>query len=174
MITQTGKRTGKHRGKKTAHARARTRGFSLIELVVALLLFGIGILGAARLELVTLREGHEALAALEAGVRASDLMARIRANPAGLAAGAYSRTNVAASVDCGTNACTPARLAAFDVAAACPRDASEAMPDCEQTATRLAAVTADPDSGRVRLEVRWGADADNAHLTLDSLAETPE
>ncbi len=64
---------------RTRHAGAR--GFSLIELLVAVLVMGIGVLGVTALQMVSLQNNRMALERGEAVHLAYDMMDRIRANP---------------------------------------------------------------------------------------------
>ncbi|WP_296254561.1 MULTISPECIES: type IV pilus modification protein PilV [unclassified Pseudomonas] len=56
-------------------------GVTLIEVLVALLMFSIGILGVATLQLSALRHTDSALRSTHASFIAHDLLERIRANP---------------------------------------------------------------------------------------------
>ena len=91
-------------------------GFSLVEVLVALLVISIGMLGLAALYVETLRLNRTAIFRTQAVTLASDMAERIRANAqaaAGYAgAGADSGCNdgAAAAVEC-----TPAQMAAQDV-----------------------------------------------------------
>ncbi|MEZ5558241.1 MAG: type IV pilus modification protein PilV [Pseudomonadales bacterium] len=65
-------------------ARApRAAGFSMIELLVAVLVMGIGVLGVTGLQMVSLQNNRTALERAEAVQLAYDMMDRIRANPEG-------------------------------------------------------------------------------------------
>ncbi|MFW6092456.1 MAG: type IV pilus modification protein PilV [Pseudomonadota bacterium] len=66
----------------------RSHGFSLIELLVAVLVMGIGVLGVTALQLVSMQNNRAALMRADAVQLAHDMMDRIRANPAGSPAGA--------------------------------------------------------------------------------------
>jgi type IV pilus assembly protein PilV len=93
------------------------RGFSMIELLVAVLVMGIGVLGITGLQMVSLQNNRGALVRAEAVQLAYDIMDRICANPGtnygGLALGAAPP----AATDCFANACTEAQMATFDQAA---------------------------------------------------------
>lgn len=58
----------------------RSRGFTLVESLVALLVLSIGLLGIAALYMETLRAGRSALYRTEAVTMAADLADRMRAN----------------------------------------------------------------------------------------------
>ena len=60
---------------------ARSRGFSLIELLVAVLVMGIGVLGVTALQMVSLQNNRMALERGEAVQLAYDMMDRVRINP---------------------------------------------------------------------------------------------
>ncbi len=61
------------------------RGVGLIEVLVALLILSIGMLGVARLQLNAKKAGQEAVQRSTAAALAQDILARIRGNPSALA-----------------------------------------------------------------------------------------
>ncbi len=67
---------------KTRHTRpfAQSRGFSLIEVLVAMLILAIGLLGLAALQAQSLKFNHDALVRSEATLLAYELMDLMRAN----------------------------------------------------------------------------------------------
>lgn len=91
-------------------------GFSLVEVLVALLVISIGMLGLAALYVETLRMNRTAIFRTQAVILAADMAERIRANAG--AGAAYA----AAGADSGCNdgggaavACTAIQMAAQDV-----------------------------------------------------------
>ncbi|SDS94280.1 type IV pilus assembly protein PilV [Halopseudomonas sabulinigri] len=60
---------------------AAARGFSLLEVLVAVLVLALGILGAASLQLSALRYHSGSLHATHASLLAQDMLERLRANP---------------------------------------------------------------------------------------------
>jgi type IV pilus assembly protein PilV len=60
------------------------RGFTLLEVLIALLVLSIGLLGLAALQGVGLRSSQEAYLTSQASLLAYDLADRVRANPAGV------------------------------------------------------------------------------------------
>lgn len=64
---------------------AASGGFSLLEVLIAVLILAIGILGAASLQLSALRYHSGSLHATQASLLANDLLERVRANPEQLA-----------------------------------------------------------------------------------------
>jgi type IV pilus assembly protein PilV len=80
---------------KPAHRRRQhthDRGFTLFEVMIALLVLSIGLLGLAALQLRALRTGQAADMHTRAGQVAADMLERMRANPAGVAAGRYDHS----------------------------------------------------------------------------------
>lgn len=66
--------------------RRRERGFSLIEVLIALLVLAIGLLGLAALQAQGLRFNHDAYVRTQATHLAYDIVDRMRVNRANLAA----------------------------------------------------------------------------------------
>lgn len=64
-------------------SRRRQAGVSLIEVLVSLLILGIGMLGAAALQMNALKFTDSSTASSQASFIAYDMMDRIRANPDG-------------------------------------------------------------------------------------------
>lgn len=67
---------------RTARGSRRVRGFTLIEVLIALIVLSIGLLGIAAMYVETLRANRSALYRTQAISLASDLADRIRANRA--------------------------------------------------------------------------------------------
>jgi type IV pilus assembly protein PilV len=66
----------------TAASAPPQRGFTLLEVLIALLVLSVGLLGLAALQGVGLRSSQEAYLTSQANLLAYDLADRIRANPA--------------------------------------------------------------------------------------------
>ena len=103
------------------HIGRRQRGFSMIELLVAVLVMGIGVLGVSALQMVSLQNNRGALQRAEAVQLAYDMMDRIRANPSGIPAGSdYAGLDIAEGppnpVNCNAQVCTQAQMISFDQA----------------------------------------------------------
>lgn len=72
-----------------ASRRSRAQGFSLIEVLVALLVLAVGVLGAAALQMNALKYNHAAAVRTQATVLAYDLLDRMRANRDAVLSGQY-------------------------------------------------------------------------------------
>lgn len=99
----------------------RSRGFSLVEVLVAILIMGVGVLGISAMQMISLQNNRGALLRAEAVQLGYDMLDRIRANPAGAVPGAdYDGLDIGdappAAGDCFANICTQAQMVAFDQA----------------------------------------------------------
>lgn len=90
-------------------------GFTLLEVMIAVLVFSIGLLGVAGMVLASMRGTHTAQIHTQATVLAQWIGDAMRSNPEGVMAGDYVGTApVVVSADC-TGGCTPAQAAARDM-----------------------------------------------------------
>ena len=93
----------------------RMAGFSLIEVLVALVIFSLGILGISGLQLVSLRGNHDAYVSTIASMQVMDAADRLLANPGGVAAGNYDLLDEdTTDPGCIAVGCSPADLAQYD------------------------------------------------------------
>lgn len=94
----------------------QSAGFTLLEVMIALVIFSIGLLGLAGLQAGGLRSNYTAELRTIAMIQAQDMAERILANPQGVDANAYD--NLAAAipgqVDCVNANCGPINMANFD------------------------------------------------------------
>ena len=65
------------------------RGFNLIEVMVALVVLSIGLLGLAGLQVLGLRYNHQSYERTQATILVNDIIDRMRANPDAARAGDY-------------------------------------------------------------------------------------
>jgi len=100
-----------------ARSNLRARGFSIVEVLVALVVLATGMLGIASLYVTTLRASGSAISRMQAVNLASDLGDRIRANRTAAEAYEGAAADPADAGAClGTTAdCTPAEIAAQDL-----------------------------------------------------------
>lgn len=114
-------------------SRERCRGFSLIEVMVALVVCAIGLLGLAKMESLALSSTSIASSRSIAAIQASSLGAAMHANP-GYWAGGFAPASTTVSyvsgvltisdpglssaatcLTAGTGSCVPGSMAAYDV-----------------------------------------------------------
>lgn len=97
-----------------------TEGFSLVEVLVALAVLSIGLLGLAALQTTGLKFNHQSYERTQAVMQAYDIIDRMRANKSGTGATintAYENVALGtapAASDC-TSSCTGDQLAQYDV-----------------------------------------------------------
>lgn len=102
------------------------RGATLLEVMVALVVMSIGLLGLASLQLIGIRANSDSENRTQAAIIANDLAERMRANPGAVAAGSYAGVDLS-SIDCTTlpatvcedrsaaaDNCNPSQMASFD------------------------------------------------------------
>lgn len=94
------------------------QGVGLIEVLVALLITSVGLLGFASLQAANLNVGDTAWSRSSATVLAADLVDRARVNPGQFATGEYDiafGASPGSNVDCRATSCTPAQLRNYDL-----------------------------------------------------------
>lgn len=98
------------------------RGFTLIEVLITLIIFSIGLLAVAGLQTISKKANFDALQRTTASLLAHDLLERMRANARelaiyvggnGLVLGGGTQT--APNPDCVNNPCNPIQLASRDL-----------------------------------------------------------
>lgn len=146
----------------SANARKRASGFTLIEVLIALIIMSIGMLGIAGLYVHSMQAGRTSLMRHHAITLAGDVADRIRANPrAGVAyaAGAANNNCVDGGVDC-----TPAEMAANDIFV-WDLEAADMLPN-----GAVAVNFADPNPGVVppeyTIQVSWTEPGENLNYTI--------
>ena len=93
---------------------APPRGFTMIEMLVALVVLAVGMLGIAGLFAISLHSGSSAIARMQAVNLAADIADRIRANRrAGNAYGGAAADN--SCTGAAAVSCSPAQMAADDL-----------------------------------------------------------
>jgi len=97
---------------------SRQRGISLIEVMMAVLIFSIGLIGLAGLLVMATRSNHAAYLRTQVTFLAGSMADRMRANPVGVWNGDYGAATGTTypnktTQDCSTG-CTPKQLADHD------------------------------------------------------------
>jgi type IV pilus assembly protein PilV len=93
----------------------------LVEVLVAVLIFAVGLLGMAAMQLAAKKSSYEATQRSIATSLSRDILERMRSNPGEIAAyvaadvGDTSSPPATPGTDCAAATCTPAQLAAHDL-----------------------------------------------------------
>lgn len=99
--------------------RAASSGFTLLEVLIAIVVVAFGLLGLAGLQLFALKNNQSASARVAATSLASDMIDRMKSNFQGVIAGDYNKPSTAdyntLNPTCNTTGCTPAQLAQHDL-----------------------------------------------------------
>jgi type IV pilus assembly protein PilV len=97
------------------HQFIPTRGFTLLEVLIAVLVFSIGLLGVAGMVLASMRGVHTAQLHTQATLQAQWIGDAMRANPGAVMAGDYNMTAPSVvSANCNVG-CNPQRAAVYDM-----------------------------------------------------------
>jgi len=97
----------------TSKTSKRVQGFTLVEVLIALIIMSVGMLGIAGLYVHSMQAGRTSLFRHNAVTLAGDVADRIRANPR--AAGAYALAGANNNCVDGGIDCAPAQMAANDI-----------------------------------------------------------
>lgn len=87
----------------------------MIELLVAIVVLSVGLVGLAGLQMTSIKLNHSSYLRSQATVFAYDMLDRMRANSGGVALGGYnSITGVAADPGCISSGCSAMQMAQYD------------------------------------------------------------
>ncbi len=94
-------------------------GVTLIEVLIAIVLMAVGLIGIAALQTAAISSNVLANQYTQAATLAQNIIERMRANREGVLSGAYLRPAgaiAAPGIDCSTTVCTATQQAAWDLA----------------------------------------------------------
>jgi type IV pilus assembly protein PilV len=140
----------------------RQRGFSLIEVMVAVLVFSIGLMGVAGLMVLSVRTNHSAYLRTQASFLAESMAERMRMNLGWIADynGTYD-ASTAGAVTCPSPAgCAPLSIVARDRAVWSQQlvdqlPAASANIDCDNLAPEAGFAGIQPYGGLCRMTISW-------------------
>ena len=133
------------RSRRVAGAALRQQqgGFTLVEVLVSSLVLGIGLVGVAGLQALSLKNNQSAFMRSQATAMAYDLADRMRSNVPGANGGFYRPADAARNAACvTTTGCTPAQIAQHDLA-----EWNEAVADYLPLGEGFVCVDSTPDDG---------------------------
>lgn len=146
---------------------SHNHGFSLVEVLVALLVLSIGLLGLAALQTTSLQYNTGSYFRTQATFLAYDIIDRMRANLGAVAnsdGNGYDQptsANVTASTNCDTTACSAAQLALYDVkkwydrAVATLPEAANSPPTIQVSAGNLVTITINWRERDLQMSQAW-------------------
>jgi len=122
----------------------RSSGFTLLEVLIAIVVFSIGLLGIATLQIAGMKQAFNANVRTVAMQQASDIADRMRANKQGFRDGEYDIAAMPADwdVDCAADPCEPDELAEYDLV-----EWNDANADVLPLGVGMVCVDATPDDG---------------------------
>lgn len=98
-------------------AQGDERGYTLIEVLVALFIMSLGLLGMAGLQVTSLKQNQSAYMRSQATILAYDIIDRMRANVSAVENGNYFVSSGSLTAGCETTSgCTDAQMASHDIA----------------------------------------------------------
>lgn len=158
------------------NSQRRQHGFTLIEVLVAILVFAIGLLALAGLQLQTLRYAHSAGLRTIATTQASSLADMVRANKAGNYKELGEAEEGESAASCFAAAgCTPQEMARLDVslwnesnAAVLPGGIGTICIDSTPNDGTSAAPACDNEAGAPYVIKIWWSDDRSANADLNT------
>jgi type IV pilus assembly protein PilV len=138
---------------------SQERGFSLLEVMIALLVLSIGLLGIAGLQVFSLKYNHQSYERTQATLLINEIVDRMRANPAAVQSGLYDNVPLANAYgtyigfgSCPTT-CSSTDLFNYDV-----YEWKKRMQDPGMLASGQGGVALDPATGLYVITVSWTED----------------
>jgi len=109
-----------HKGKANMiNSISKSRGFTLLEILIAVVVLSIGLLGIAGLQVLGQQSNHSAYLRSQATSLANDMIDRMRANKAGVQNGDYNAVDTTANSysnpGCDSATCTSSDMALYDM-----------------------------------------------------------
>ena len=97
------------------HPNIKQKGFSLIEVLIALVIFSFALVGIASLMSLSMRGNQNGYVRSQANILSVDIINRMQANLGGVWEGEYNGLIQSGNTKCDLDTpCTPAELAALD------------------------------------------------------------
>jgi len=141
--------------------RKKVGGFTLVEVLIALVIMSVGMLGIAGLYVHSMQAGRTSVFRHHAVTLAGDIADRIRANPRAAAAYGLGGTN-SGCVDGGVN-CTLAEMAANDIYL-WDQQAADTLPSGTVAVVFTAGVAAAPPT--YQITVNWVEPGENMSYSI--------
>ena len=109
-------RGGDHMKQTNLKKKTESQGFTLLEILIAILVFSFGLLGLAGMMTISVRNNHNGYLRTQANFFADNMADRMRANPVALWNGSYSGTAAPGATVCSlASPCDFDTLARYDM-----------------------------------------------------------
>lgn len=125
------------------------RGITMIEVLIALLIFAIGLLGVAGMQTLALKSTNNSNVRTLVNLHAFEIAERMRANMPGVEAGAYnsiSSDSAGNAAQCSPG-CSPQELAAFD--------GDQWVANLEEEVPSMTSASVDYADGVATITIEW-------------------
>lgn len=152
------------------------QGFSLLEVLIALIILGIGMIGIARMLIIAHKTNSSSYSRQQAVQSAYDILDRIRANRLIAISGNYNVNNLVTSgtptipsgpsTNCETTTCSSTDLASYDTWYWLAKDVAQLPNGCGSITTATAG-----SNTTVTVTVQWDDSA--AQTALGATSTTP-
>jgi type IV pilus assembly protein PilV len=171
---------------------SRQHGFTLIEVMIAVVVLSLGLLGVAALQLTAKKSSHQAWQRAQAVLLADSLLERVRINPSAAAsyhtgigtAALGGATRSTPARDCSTQSCSAAQMATWDLwnwerrlDGTAIRDAANrnvsGLVDPHGCVVFTAASASFPNTGQLRVIVSWRGTTDTSDAVTSGTACGP-
>lgn len=134
------------------HPKCRLNGFSLIEVLIAIVVLAIGLLGIAGLQTVGVRQTLNSNLLTLASFQGNDMAERMRANREGVVDGFYDNISGDETDPTCLPACTPQQLAQYDAATWAQTNKTLLLDSSETPVTSTVVRNAD---GTFTISINW-------------------
>jgi len=95
------------------------QGFSMVEVLIALVILAIGLLGHMAMQMTSLSSNQSSYYRSQASITANEIADRMRINPVGVAGGLYDAVNTDTGTytdpNCNTSGCSTSQQSALDL-----------------------------------------------------------
>jgi type IV pilus assembly protein PilV len=109
------KYTGLRLRRDSTSSHTTQRGFTLLEVLIAVVILSVGLLGLAALQATSLKSNHASLIRSQIAILSYDMVDRMRANRPAMTLGDYDLPTSTQNANCTTvTGCTPAQMADHD------------------------------------------------------------
>ena len=101
--------------RRNLQGRTCQRGFTLLEVLIAVVILSVGLLGLAALQATSLKSNHHSLTRSQIAILSYDMIDRMRANRPAMILGDYDLPTSTENSNCTTvTGCTPTEMADHD------------------------------------------------------------